>query len=59
MENKVKEKRTERNLSMYQLAKMVGVEWHTIQNIEKGADFKVSTLLKIASALNVPINELI
>lgn len=50
--------RVEKKLSQKQLAQKSGVPQPNISQIEKGRDFRVSTLYKIAAALDVTPNEL-
>ncbi len=51
--------RIERGLSQKELALRAGVPQPNLSKIEKGRDFKVSTLLHIAAALDVSIDALI
>ena len=51
--------RLERGFSQKELAVKAGVPQPNISNIEKGRDFKVSTLMNIASALDIPVDVLI
>lgn len=55
---KVREIRVQKNVSKYELCKKTGMEFNTLTNIERGGDTRVSTLLKIAKALDVDIKEL-
>lgn len=53
--------RSEKDISMSELAKITGLSRYTINNIEYSRlkDIRLSTLQKIAAALNVDIAELI
>lgn len=51
--------RIERGLSQKELALRAGVPQPNLSHIEKGRDFKVSTLLHIAAALGVSVDSLI
>ena len=51
--------RLEKGLSQKTLASKAGVPQPNLSKIEKGRDFKVSTLLQIASALDVSVEDLI
>lgn len=55
---KLKEIRIEKGLSVPKLSELSGVPRRTIQDIEKRGDCMVSTLSKLAKALNVSLNEL-
>lgn len=56
---KIKEIRTDRNLSLEQLTKMSGLNKSTIQEIEiHKTKPKFESILKIAKALKVPLEEL-
>lgn len=55
---KLKEIRIEKDLSVPKLAELSGVSRRTIQDIEKRGDCMVSTLAKLAKALNVTLDEL-
>lgn len=55
---KVKEIRLQKNISKYEICKRTGIEFNTLTNIERGGDTRLSTLLKIAKALDVDIKEL-
>lgn len=50
--------RTEKGLSVPKLSELSGVPRRTIQDIEKRGDCMVSTLMKLAKALNVSLDEL-
>ncbi|MCM1155542.1 MAG: helix-turn-helix domain-containing protein [Roseburia sp.] len=55
---KLKETRIEKGLSVPKLSELSGVPRRTIQDIEKRGDCMVSTLMKLAKALNVSLDEL-
>lgn len=55
---KLKEVREAKQVTRYQLAKKTGLQYRTIPAIEKGGDVKLSTLERIANALDVNIKEL-
>ena len=55
---KLKEIRIEKGLSVPKLVELSGVSRRTIQDIEKRGDCMVSTLSKLAKALDVSLNEL-
>ena len=57
---KVKEVREERRMTQEELAEKSGVSRPTIVAIENGnaKDVKISTLLKLASALNTTVSEI-
>lgn len=55
---KLKEIRIEKGLSVPQLEKISGVPRRTIQDLEKRDDGRVSTMLKLADALGVTLDEL-
>ena len=48
-----------KNLSRYKLAEASGIAYALIFRIEKGADVRLSTLEKIAKALQVNIKDLV
>jgi transcriptional regulator with XRE-family HTH domain len=50
--------RESKNLSVPKLAVLSGVPRRTIQDIENGADMRISTAKKLAAALNVTLDEL-
>ena len=54
----LKKIRTERNLSVPQLAELSGVPRRTIQDLEKRDDGRISTAIKLADALGVTLNQL-
>lgn len=51
-------KRREKNISRYTLAKLTGISYRSLMEIEKGGDVKVSTLVKISKALEINIKDL-
>lgn len=55
---KLKEIRQNNNLSVPQLVELSGVPRRTIQDIEKRNDGRVSTMIKLADALQVTLDEL-
>lgn len=57
---KIKYERVSRNLSQLDLSLLTGLTTRTLSRIECGTiDPKISTLLKIADALNIEIKELL
>lgn len=54
----LREIRTRKNLSVPQLVEISGVPRRTIQDIEKRGDGRVSTMIKLADALGVTLDEL-
>lgn len=54
----LKEIRTERGLSVPQLAELSGVPRRTIQDIERFDRCKVDTAIKLADALGITLDEL-
>jgi transcriptional regulator with XRE-family HTH domain len=56
---KIKKARTERKLSLRELAAICDVEHNTIHEIEKGTlNFRFSTIIKISKGLEIPLFEL-
>lgn len=55
---KLKEIRKANGLSVPALSKLSGVPVRTIEDLEKRGDGRVSTLIKIADALQVTLDEL-
>ena len=55
---KIRQIREQLGLSKYEICKRTGITFHKILKIEAGADTRVSTLAKIAKALNVEVKEL-
>ena len=49
--------RQKKGLSLRKLALLADMEHHQILNIERGADVKLSTIQKLAKALEVPIRD--
>ena len=54
----LKQIRADRNLSQRALSELSGVPLRTIEDLERRNDGRVSTLIKIADALNVTLDEL-
>ncbi len=54
----LKKIRTERNLSVPQLADLSGISRRTIQDLEKRDDGRISTAIKLADALGVTLDQL-
>lgn len=55
---KIRQIREQLGLSKYEVCKRTGLAFNTVLKIEAGADTRVSTLAKIAKALNVEVKEL-
>lgn len=55
---KIRQIREQLGLSKYEICKRTGITFHTVLKIENGADTRVSTLAKIAEALNVEVKDL-
>lgn len=55
---KLKEIRKEKKLSVPELSNLSGVPVRTIEDLEKRGDGRVSTLIKLADALNVSLDQL-
>lgn len=55
---RLREIRTHKGLSVPQLAELSGVPRRTIQDLEARNDGRVSTLIKLADALGVTLDEL-
>ena len=55
---KLKEIRTAKKITVPQLVEMTGISRRTIQDIEKRGDCLVSNAKKLASALEVTLDEL-
>lgn len=55
---KLRETRTNQNLSVPELSRRSGVSVRTIEDLEKRGDGRVSTLIKLADALQVTLDEL-
>lgn len=59
MNNKIKEKRQQLNISQYKLAELVGLSQSQISKIETNKrNLKAEELKKISEMLKVPVNEL-
>lgn len=56
---KLKQIRLAKGISKYRIAKETGMQYKSIDAVEKGGDLRVSTLRKIAKALNVDVKELL
>ena len=56
---KLKQIRLAKGISKYRIAKETGMQYQSIDAVEKGGDLRVSTLRKIAKALNVDVKELL
>lgn len=56
---KLKEIRLAKGISKYRIAKETGMQYQTIDAVEKGGDLRVSTLIKIAKVLDVDIKDLL
>ena len=50
--------RIEKGLSVAELSRLSGVPVRTIEDLEKRGDGRVSTLIKLADALSVTLDEL-
>ena len=57
--NKVKEVRKKLGVSRYRLSEDTGISYKALTAIENGGDVKLSTLNKIAIALDVVVKELL
>jgi transcriptional regulator with XRE-family HTH domain len=55
---RLKEIRTKKGLSVPKLEELSGVPRRTIQDLERRDDGRVSTLIKLADALGVTLDEL-
>lgn len=55
---KIKKIRTDKGLSITKLAELSGVPRRTIEDIEKKGECKISTAIKLATALNVSLDKL-
>lgn len=51
--------RLAKGISKYRIGKETGMQYQTIDAVEKGGDLRVSTLLKIAKVLDVDVKELL
>ena len=58
--NQILKYRLEKGFGVRELALLAGIEHHQLINIEKGrVDIRLSTLLKIAKALNLKAKDLL
>lgn len=55
---KLRKIRLEKGLSVAELSRLSGVPVRTIEDLEKRGDGRVSTLIKLADALSVTLDEL-
>ncbi len=55
---KLKQIRKSKNLTLKALAELSGVPQRTIEDLERRNDGRVSTLIKLADALGVTLDEL-
>lgn len=55
---KLREIRKSRNMSVPELSRLSGVSVRTIEDLEKRGDGRVSTLIKLADALNITLDQL-
>ena len=55
---KLKKIRLEKGFSVPELSRLSGVPVRTIEDLEKRGDGRVSTLIKLADALSVTLDEL-
>jgi transcriptional regulator with XRE-family HTH domain len=55
---KLREIRKEKEISVPELSRLSDVSVRTIEDLEKRGDGRVSTLIKLADALNVTLDEL-
>lgn len=55
---KLREIRKSKNMSVPELSRLSGVSIRTIEDLEKRGDGRVSTLIKLADALNVTLDQL-
>jgi len=55
---KLREIRTGQNLSVPELSRRSGVPVRTIEDLEKRGDGRMSTLIRLADALQVTLDEL-
>ena len=57
---KIKQARTQKKLSLRELAAICDVEHNTIHEIERGTlNFRFSTIIKISKGLAIPLHELL
>ncbi len=57
--NKIKQIREQKGLSRYQVAKASGVWYKNLRDIENGKGVTLSTLRKIAAAMNCEVSDLV
>lgn len=57
--NKIKQIREQKGLSRYQVANSSGVWYKNLRDIENGKDVTLSTLRKIAAAMNCEVSDLV
>lgn len=57
--NKIKQIREQKGLSRYQVSKASGVWYKNLRDIENGKDVTLSTLRKIAAAMNCEVSDLV
>lgn len=55
---KLREIRKKQNMTVPELSRLSGVSIRTIEDLEKRGDGRVSTLIKLADALNVTLDQL-
>lgn len=55
---KLREIRKNQNLSVPELSRLSGVSVRTIEDLEKRGDGRVSTLIRLADALDVTLDKL-
>ncbi len=55
---KLREIRKSQNITVPELSRLSGVSIRTIEDLEKRGDGRVSTLIKLADALNVTLDQL-
>ncbi len=54
----LREIRKSQNITVPELSRLSGVSVRTIEDLEKRGDGRVSTLIKLADALNVTLDQL-
>jgi DNA-binding Xre family transcriptional regulator len=59
MKNNIKIVRQQKGKSLYWLAKNTGLAYRNLWDVEHGADVKLSTLYRIAEALQCKVTDLI
>lgn len=55
---KLREIRKNKNMTVPELSRLSGVPARTIEDLEKRGDGRASTLIKLADALNVTLDQL-